>query len=72
MDGKMIKELRKRRNLTQQELAERAGTTHAAISQIEAGNRQPRKDLRQRLARALDVSVDELMWSRSSLRPEDV
>lgn len=39
--GKTIVQLRKKHELTQRELAERAGITHSAISSIENGKVSP-------------------------------
>lgn len=47
-------------DLTQAELAERAGITRASVNAIEAGRMVPSIYLALKLARALDVSVDEL------------
>jgi transcriptional regulator with XRE-family HTH domain len=60
--GDRIKALRKRRRLTQHELAERAGLTQAHISQLEAGAREnPQANVVLALARALDCSCDYLL-----------
>lgn len=48
------------RDLTQADLAERAGITRASVNAIEAGRMVPSIYLALKLARALDVSVDEL------------
>lgn len=48
------------RDLTQAELAERAGITRASVNAIEGGRMVPSILLALKLARALDVSVDEL------------
>ena len=47
-------------DLTQAELAERAGITRASVNAIEAGRMVPSIYLALKLARALDVSVAEL------------
>ncbi len=48
------------RDLTQADLAERAGITRASVNAIEGGRMVPSIHLALKLARALDVSVDEL------------
>jgi putative transcriptional regulator len=48
------------RDLTQAELAARAGITRASVNAIEGGRMVPSILLALKLARALDVSVDEL------------
>jgi putative transcriptional regulator len=48
------------RDLTQADLAERAGMTRASVNAIEGGRMIPSILLALRLARALGVSVDDL------------
>ena len=55
------------RDLTQADLAERAGITRASVNAIEGGRMIPSIFLALKLARALGVSVDELF----SLSGED-
>jgi putative transcriptional regulator len=55
------------RDLTQADLAERAGITRASVNAIEGGRMIPSILLALRLARALGVSVDDLF----SLSGED-
>lgn len=49
--------------LSQKALAELAATTQQHLSNIEKGGIEPRADLRQRLARALEIEHDELFRS---------
>ncbi len=56
-----LKVLREWRRMTQEELAEKAGTSKAYISQIETRRRKPGRKLLFRLAEALDVSPDLLL-----------
>jgi putative transcriptional regulator len=55
------------RDLTQADLAERAGMTRASVNAIEGGRMIPSILLALKLARALGVSVDDLF----SLSGED-
>jgi putative transcriptional regulator len=48
------------RELTQADLAERAGITRASVNAIEGGRMIPSIFLALKLARALDVSVDDI------------
>jgi putative transcriptional regulator len=48
------------RNLTQADLAERAGITRASVNAIEGGRMVPSILLALKLARALGASVDDL------------
>ncbi len=59
--GKIIKELREKEGLTQMDLAEKLGVTDKAISKWETGKGLPDISLIEPLAKALKVSVIELM-----------
>ena len=59
--GTRLKEWRTRRALSQQELADMAGTTKANISRIEHGLQIPRPATVRRLAAALGITTDELI-----------
>lgn len=50
-----------RGDMSQTELARKAGIPQSAISEIEAGKRIPRTDTLQKLATALGVSVADLL-----------
>ena len=54
--------LRKKHDLTQEELANIVNTSQSNIARIEAGERDPRKKLKMRIARLFDVSVDWLFY----------
>jgi putative transcriptional regulator len=51
---------RAKRDLTQAELAEQAGTTRKSVNAIEMGHMVPSTILALKLARALGVTVEEL------------
>lgn len=57
--GYWLRRRRKARDLTQQELADRAGCTAAMIRRIEADERRPSRELAARLADLLAVPADE-------------
>lgn len=59
--GYKIRECRKRKGLSQEELANKIGVKRAVVSKYETGKISPRIDTVQKIARALDVSVDELL-----------
>ncbi len=59
--GNAVKELRERRKLTQAELAEQIGVSSKTVSKWETGKGLPDISLLQPLAKALGVSVIELM-----------
>lgn len=56
-----VRTLLERKNITQTELAERMGITHAAVSQTLHGHREPRLTLIDNYARALGVSACKLL-----------
>lgn len=51
----------KARNMSQRDLARRAGITEAAVSRYVKGLRQPRAMTTQRIAAALDVPITSLL-----------
>ena len=55
--GKKIKELRTKRNLSQQQLANLAFVTRKAVGNWENGQRTPDAEMTKRLADALGVDV---------------
>jgi transcriptional regulator with XRE-family HTH domain len=59
--GDKVKRLRDERALTQEELADKAGLTVAALSRIERNNAEPRPTTRRKLAEALGVDPSELI-----------
>lgn len=58
--GRRIKEIRKRRRLSQEQLAERAGISSQYVSNIERGKENPTLDLLFSLANALKVPLGEM------------
>jgi len=64
LDGKNpIKVWREFRHLTQQQVAEAVGISKPYLSQIETGKRRGTTEVITAIAKALDVSVDELVRS---------
>lgn len=58
--GRKIKEYRKKKNLTQAQLAELVNVDDKHISCIESGKNFPSADLLERFAKALDVEPKDL------------
>jgi|YNPNPStandDraft_1061719.scaffolds.fasta_scaffold62637_2 transcriptional regulator with XRE-family HTH domain len=56
-----VKELRDRKHLSLKQLEARSGVDSSLINRIENGKVTPRVDTILKLARALEVSVDELL-----------
>jgi transcriptional regulator with XRE-family HTH domain len=59
--GKKIYEMRIRRNLTQEELAERIGSVPSYISNIERNNKCPSLTLLTKIVKALDTTYNYLL-----------
>ena len=60
--GQRIKFFREEAGLTQNQLAERADISREAIGNYEKGRRTPPVDIAQRIAAALNMSVDDLLY----------
>ena len=59
--GDYIREIRKAREMTQEELAEKIGVTKAMVSSYETGKCHPKISMLNRISEALQVSFDELI-----------
>jgi transcriptional regulator with XRE-family HTH domain len=59
--GNKLKEVRVRRLLTQDELAEKASVTQSTIANIERNNAEPQFRTIRKLAKALDIDPTELL-----------
>lgn len=59
--GSKIKELRSKKNLTQKELARISEIAEITIRKYENGERKPKIEQLQKIAKVLDVTVDELL-----------
>ena len=59
--GKFIKELRKKNNLTQAELADKYGVTYQAVSKWENGINLPEISLIRQMSKDFNVSVEDIL-----------
>ena len=59
--GKFIKECRKNKKLTQEQLAEKLGVTYKAVSKWETGKCLPDASLMLELCNILDITVNDLL-----------
>jgi transcriptional regulator with XRE-family HTH domain len=59
--GARAKELRRRRGLTLEDLAERAGVSRAMISKVERGEKNPTLVVAAKVAEGLGVTISELL-----------
>jgi len=68
--GEQIKKFRERRNMTQDDLAERLGTTRQSISRYEIGERKANQDILFALSDIFGVAVNDFFPSgkRRNLR----
>ena len=56
-----LRELRRRRLLTQKELADRLGVRYQTVQLWESGQRYPRPSAQRRLCEALEVTPEDLL-----------
>jgi transcriptional regulator with XRE-family HTH domain len=59
--GEKLREVRTKRLLTQDELANKAGVSQSTIANIERDNAEPQGRTIRKLAKALDVDPTELL-----------
>ena len=72
--GRVIRERRRRRELTQQEVARRIRTSTAYIAHLESGRRRPSEEVVRRLAEVLGLEQREIYllanpWAVALLEP---
>jgi len=70
--GRRLRQIRKQLNITQKELAAKAGCDQSTIAGIETGRRTGRLKLLVRIARALNVSLDELVAAENDASKKDL
>ncbi|EKS09828.1 DNA-binding helix-turn-helix protein [Leptospira santarosai str. JET] len=63
---KNLKLFRKKKNWSQTELAKNAGTTLTHINRLETGKSNPSIEIVQKIALALEVSIDDLVSERDN------
>lgn len=63
--GRRLADLRKQRGLTQRQLADKIGVSYRMIAYYEAESKHPPAHLLLPLAKALNVSADELLGIKS-------
>jgi len=68
--GKFISELRKEKNMTQDQLAEKLGVTDKSISRWENGKTMPDLSMLTILSRELNVEISELLNGRRMNKEE--
>ena len=66
-----LAELRKQRGLSQPELADRVGVHVSQVRRYEAGSSQPTLEVLRKMAKALGVSADVLLFDEDERGPQD-
>ena len=67
--GKFIVECRKEKNLTQEQIAEKIGTSSKSVSRWENGKTMPDYTIIEDLTKILDISINEFFYGERI--PED-
>ena len=70
--GLRIKWLRSEKQITQEELSEKAGMFRTYVSRVEAGRANPTVTMLYQIAHALDVSVGQLFENSPTAAPPRV
>ena len=60
--GQFLAEVRKEKQMTQKDLAEKVGVTRQTISAIEKGDYNPTINLCIQICKVLGKTLDELFW----------
>jgi len=68
--GAKIRMIRKKKELTQKELSKLAGIHYTMICKYEKGDVMPSIEAMKKMADALDISIDYLMYDEIKDRPE--
>lgn len=63
--------LRTQKKMSQQELAEKVGTSKQMVSKYEKCQRIPKITMANRFASALDTTLDEMLGIEATITPED-
>ncbi len=70
--GQVIREYRKKKNITQEEVANRLGVTAPAVNKWENGNSQPDIMLLAPIARLLNITLNTLLSFEEELTGEEI
>lgn len=70
--GEVIRTYRKRKDMTQEEMASRLGVTTPAVNKWENGVSQPDIQMLSPIARLLGISLDELLSFHEELTPDEI
>ena len=70
--GEVIRRYRKRKNMTQEEMADRLGVSGPAVNKWEKGNSFPDITLLAPIARLLDITPDVLLSFREEMTRDEI
>jgi len=62
--GQRIKEMRIRKEMSMEQMANRLGTSYSAISMYENGERIPRDEIKIKIAELFGVSVESIFFQK--------
>lgn len=65
--GERIRKIRIEKGMTQKEIAEKCGINDANIRKYESGRQNPKIDTIEKIAKALDVEISELLFEKSEI-----
>ena len=69
--GKLIKEIRKKNNLTQKDLADKYNVTYQAVSKWENGKNMPDVSLIKEISKDFNVSMDDLLEGKYNTKKDN-
>ncbi len=69
--GARLREKRREKGLTQEQFSDASGVSKEMIAKVEQGRRQPRLPVLLQFAKALDISLSELVDNRPRLNGQD-
>ena len=69
--GEQLKDIRKKKNISQEELAFRSNLDRTYISGLECGKRNPTLKILIKIAHSLDVSISKLLSNIDFLKEND-
>ena len=70
--GKFIAECRKKKNMTQQELADKLDGAKSTVAMYEKGDRKPSMEVLLKLSEIFDCSIDYILGKSDIRNPEEI
>ena len=69
--GEFIRNLRKKNNLTQKDLADKYGVTYQAVSKWENGINLPEVSLIREMSKDFNISVEDILDGKETIKPKE-